>query len=120
MNWILVVKVIFKNKVHCALRLTQKPVLKSYTILILLLLEVELQLRIPLEVTEYGAEADLREGDLSIYACLSSPFQYKMIRFVQECDQLSPVHHYQKHYFVNLILTKSKCKMIYVWIQSYK
>lgn len=93
-----------QNKVHCALRLhkSQKKkkrvplstYSKSHTILILLLLEVELQLRIPLEVTEYGAEADLREGDLSMYACLSSPFQYKMIRFVQECDQLSPVHRY--------------------------
>lgn len=44
----------------------------------------------PLLVTEYGADADLREGDLSMYAYLSFPFQYKMTRFVQECDQLSP------------------------------
>lgn len=67
---------------------------KSHTILIRLLLGVEL--RIPRVVTEYGAEADLREGDLSINACRSSPFQYKMIRFVHECDQLSPVQHHRQ------------------------
>jgi hypothetical protein len=78
---------------------------KSHTILILLLLEVEL--RIPLEVTQYGADADLREGDLSMYACLSLPFQYKMIRFVQECDQLSPVQHYQNYWFCGFAVTKT-------------
>lgn len=56
-----------------------------------LLLELEVEFRIPLRVTEYGAEADGKEGDLSIYAYLSLPFQYNMIRFVAACDQLSPV-----------------------------
>lgn len=62
---------------------------KSHIILIRLQLEVEL--RIPLVVTEYGADADFREGDLSINACRSLPFQNKIILFVHECDQLSPV-----------------------------
>ena len=62
---------------------------KSHIILILLQLEVEFL--IPLLVTEYGADADLREGDLSINACRSLPFQNNIILFVHECDQLSPV-----------------------------
>lgn len=56
----------------------------------MILLQFEAEFLIPLEVTEYGAAADRREGDLSMYAYRSLPFQYKMTRFVQECDQLSP------------------------------
>lgn len=63
------------------------------TYIILILLHFEVAVLIPLPVTEYGADADRREGDLSIYAYRSSPFQYKMTLFVQECDQLSPAHH---------------------------
>lgn len=49
----------------------------------LILLQLETEFLIPLAVTAYGAEADRREGDLSMYAYRSLPFQYKMIRFVQ-------------------------------------
>lgn len=65
---------------------------ESHIILIRFVLEVEL--RIPLLVTEYGADADLREGDLSMNAYRSLLFQNKMIRFVHICDQLSPIQHY--------------------------
>lgn len=58
--------------------------------IILIRLQFEAEFLIPLEVTEYGADADRREGDLSMYAYRSLPFQYKMTRFVHECDQLSP------------------------------
>lgn len=50
----------------------------------------EAEFLIPLLVTENEADADRREGDLSMYAFRSSPFQYNMTRLVQECDQLSP------------------------------
>lgn len=66
--------------------------LKTYMIFILLQFEAES--RIPFPVTEYGADAERREGDLSIYAHLSFPFQYKMTRLVQACDQLSPVENH--------------------------
>lgn len=56
----------------------------------LILLQFETEFLIPLVVTAYGAEADRREGDLSMYAYRSLPFQYKMIRLVQAWDQLSP------------------------------
>lgn len=58
--------------------------------IILIRLQFEAEFLIPLLVTEYGADADRREGDLSMYAYRSLPFQYNMTRFVQECDQLSP------------------------------
>lgn len=70
------------------------------TYMIFILLQFEAEFRIPFPVTEYGADAERREGDLSIYACLSFPFQYKMTRLVQACDQLSPVE--------NHLITKSK------------
>lgn len=50
----------------------------------------EAEFLIPFLVTENGADADFREGDLSMCAFRSSPFQYSMTRFVQQCDQLSP------------------------------
>lgn len=58
--------------------------------IILIRLQFETEFRIPLPVIENGADAHRREGDFSMYACLSSPFQYNMTRLVQECDQLSP------------------------------
>lgn len=61
--------------------------------IILIRLQLEEEFLIPLAVTEYAADADRREGDLSMYAYRSLPFQYKTIRFVQVCDQLSPTQH---------------------------
>ena len=67
--------------------------MKLETYIIFILLQFEAESRIPFPVTEYGADAEHREGDLSKYAYLSLPFQYKMTRLVQACDQLSPVEH---------------------------